>query len=112
MHCGALVVVPAFAFFLTGAAKANAGQSGKALCGDWFAAFAAAGHAVDHFRAPPVHSGTRAHAESPETAKLPQGAGRAGLLRSWLSGIFSRKRRSTRFLRPAGQPTGYVDARA
>ena len=53
------LVAAAFAFFLAGAAQANAGQGFKALGGNGFAAFTAAGYAVDPFRAAAIHSGTR-----------------------------------------------------
>ena len=44
-----------FAFFLAGAAQTHAGQGVKAFLGNGLAALAAAGHAVDPFRAAPVH---------------------------------------------------------
>ena len=55
------LVAAAFAFFLTGAAKANTGQGFKALGGNGVAAFPAAGHTIDPFRPATVHCGTRTH---------------------------------------------------
>ena len=54
-------LVAAFAFFLAGAAQANAGKGLKAFQGDGFAAITAAGYTVNHFRAAAVNGGTGPH---------------------------------------------------
>ena len=49
------MLASAFAFFLAGAAQADAGQGLQTLLGDGLAAFAAAGHAVDPVGTALVH---------------------------------------------------------
>jgi hypothetical protein len=54
-------LVAAFAFFLAGAAQANAGKGLKAFQGDGFAAITATGYAVNHFRPTAINGGTGPH---------------------------------------------------
>ena len=54
-------LVAAFAFFLAGAAQADAGKGLKAFQGDGFAAITATGYSVNHFRAAAVNGGTGTH---------------------------------------------------
>ena len=54
-------LVAAFAFFLAGAAQANAGKGLKAFQGDGFAAITATGNTVNHLRAAAVNGGTGPH---------------------------------------------------